>query len=50
MPVDDQRAYAAPSQLIGEHQPGWTGSNDKNVGLHGGPPWANLLKNEAARF
>jgi hypothetical protein len=34
VPVDDHGAHAAPAELIGEHQPGWAGSSDEDLGIH----------------
>ena len=34
MTVDDERAHAAPAELIGEHQPGRAGTDDQNVSVH----------------
>ncbi len=32
--VDDQRADAAPDELVREHEPGGTCADDKDVGIH----------------
>ena len=48
VPVDDQRAHAAPTELIGEHQPGRAGSDDEDVGIHRHGPVSSLLKTPAA--
>ena len=37
MPVDDQRAHAAPTKLIGEHQPGRAGPDDQDISIHSNP-------------
>jgi hypothetical protein len=34
MPVYDLHPYAAPSELIGEHQPCRTGPDDQNIRIH----------------
>ncbi len=34
VPVYDHRAHAAPSELIGEHQSGRTGSHDQHIRVH----------------
>src|SRR5262249_32227848 len=34
VPVYDQHTYTPPGELIGEHQPGWAGSDDQNVSIH----------------
>jgi hypothetical protein len=34
MTIDDRRANAPSAELVGEHQTGWAGSNDENIGLH----------------
>jgi hypothetical protein len=34
MPVYDHHPHAAPSQLIGEHQAGRSGSDDEDVRIH----------------
>ena len=35
MTVDDERAHAAPAELICEHQPGRAGTDDQNISIHG---------------
>jgi hypothetical protein len=34
MPVDDRGANASSTELIGEHQSGWTRSDDENIRNH----------------
>jgi hypothetical protein len=34
MPVNNEHTHTAANELIGEHQPGWAGSDDKNIRVH----------------
>jgi hypothetical protein len=34
MPVDEDHADPAPAKLVGEHEPGGTGSDDEDVRFH----------------
>ena len=34
VPVDDERAHATAAELVGEHQAGWAGADDQDVGVH----------------
>src|SRR5262249_2849560 len=34
VPVDDHRANAAPTELVGEHEPGRSGPDDQDIGVH----------------
>jgi hypothetical protein len=38
MPVNNERTHTTANQLIGEHQPGWAGPDDKNIRVHSGLP------------